>query len=88
MSNYEFVDGSWRFPHAKYGAAAVYPGGKLTKKQMRTAGALDSDEETPDEWYTPFGKVTKTKQGYTKIEYYDGIGPRPIKLKKKYRYKG
>ena len=41
----------------------------------------------PDEWVNPFGKVTKTKQGFTKIEYWDGVGPRPIKLKKKYRYK-
>ena len=87
MGNYEFIDGSWRFPHAKYGAAPTYPNGKLTKKEMRTP-TEPSDEETPDEWYTPFGKVTRNKNGFTKTEYLDGVGPRPIKLKKKYRHKG
>ena len=71
------------FRPRKVGAPPSYRGGKLTKKQMRT----HEEYEMPDEWVTPFGKVTKTKQGFTKIEYWDGVGPRPIKLKKKYRYK-
>jgi len=50
---------------------------------MRTSSE-PSGEETPDEWHTPFGKVTRNKQGFTKTEYLDGVGPRPIKLKKKY----